>query len=193
MEGFLKNAPSTEETIKGEKFKFEAEGQIHTIENVNKTTEAMGSVKYMYSNKTIPITGMARPNADSAPHLILAVIGLMPRLKNCPSAAEHGGAPFHLLMMDMHIAFGCLHVMVPRDYGPARTVGSQPFFVKRGPEEFAMKAWSTRLRHVGDGRAGHRGRAETASRYVSAQSLDVFKETFHNYTAHDDISQPKPG
>jgi hypothetical protein len=42
MEEFLKNAPSTEETMKGKKFKFEAEGQIHTIENVNKTTEAMG-------------------------------------------------------------------------------------------------------------------------------------------------------
>jgi hypothetical protein len=43
----------------------------------------------MYSNKMIPITGMARPNADSAPRLILAVIGLGPRLEDCPSAAEH--------------------------------------------------------------------------------------------------------
>jgi hypothetical protein len=39
MEGFSRNAPSTEETIKDEKFKFKAEGQIHNIENVNKTTK----------------------------------------------------------------------------------------------------------------------------------------------------------
>src|ERR1700722_11697035 len=72
MEGFLKNAPSTEETIKGEKFKFEAEGQIHTVENVNKTTETTCRPSICIQTKTILITGMARPNADSAPHLILA-------------------------------------------------------------------------------------------------------------------------
>jgi hypothetical protein len=42
MEGFLRNEPFTEETTKGDnqeqKFRFEAESQVHTIENVNRTT-----------------------------------------------------------------------------------------------------------------------------------------------------------
>jgi hypothetical protein len=42
MEGFLRNEPFTEETTKGDnqerKFRFEVESQVHTIENVNRTT-----------------------------------------------------------------------------------------------------------------------------------------------------------
>jgi hypothetical protein len=173
----LRNVPSTEETIKGEKFKFEVEGQIHTIENVNKTTETTGRSSICIRTKKILITGMARPNADSAPHLILA----RAKAEDRPSATEYQNAPFHLLTLDMHIAFRCLHAMVLRDHKPTRTVGSQPFFAKRGPQEFAMKAWSSRLRHVGD-RGTLQGLTSGADKdslpiCFTAQCLGAFKES----------------
>jgi hypothetical protein len=52
------------------------------------------------------------------------------KTKDSPTAA----GPFRLLTADMHITFGFLHAVVPRDHRPARRLESEPFFVKRDPK-----------------------------------------------------------
>lgn len=85
------------------------------------------------------------------------MISVKPRLKTAPTA------------LDMHITFGFLHAMVPRDHRPARRLEREPFFVKRDPkgvcDEGVVESLCV-MSETGAPQGWHRRSAGIASRYV---------------------------